>query len=182
MKNKFYIRKKAQVWIETAIYTLIGLTIIGILITSATPQIEKIKDRGIITQTTEALNVFNNEIFEIEQAGGAERVVYFTVKKGRLEIDPNKSIIQYVLEDTRLEFTEENTTVKEGNIDLLTKKRGSRFDIFLTMNYTDRLDMTFNGLKTVKVLHAGTTPYKIQIENVGDNEANENTHINFELL
>ena len=72
--------------------------------------------------------------------------------------------------------------INRSNIDLLTKKRGSRFDIFLTMNYTDRLDMTFNGLKTVKVLHAGTTPYKIQIENVGDNEANENTHINFELL
>jgi type II secretory pathway pseudopilin PulG len=182
MNNKFDIKKKAQVWIETAIYTLIGLTIIAILITSATPQIEKIKDKGIITQTTEALNILNNEIFEVEQAGGAGRVVYFTVKKGRLEIDPENSIIQYILEDTRLEFTEDNTTIQEGEIYLLTKKRGSRFDIFLTMNYTNRLNITFNDGKTLKVLNAGTTPYKIQIENVGDNDLNADTHINFELL
>jgi uncharacterized protein (UPF0333 family) len=179
---KFLMQKKAQIWIETAIYTLIGLTIIVILITSATPQIEKIKDNGIISQTTEALITLNNEIFEVEQAGGAGRVVYFTVAKGKLKINAEDNIIQYVLEDTRLELTEENKTVKEGDIYILTKERGSRFDIFLTMNYTDRLNMTFNNEEKIEILQAGKIPYKIQIENKGDNLATEDTHIDFKLL
>lgn len=181
--NGFYLKNnQGQVWIETAIYTLIGLTIIVILITSATPQIEKIKDKGIISQTTEALNLLNNEIFEVEQAGGAGRVVYFTVAKGKLEINAIDNVIQYSLEDTRLELTEENETLKEGNIYILTKKRGSRFDIFLTLNYTDRINMTFDNKKDSKVLHAGTTPYKIQVENMGDNAPTADTHVDFNLL
>ena len=174
--------KKAQVWIETAIYTLIGLTIIVILITSATPQIEKIKDKGIISQTTEALLILNNEIFEVEQAGGSGRVVQFTVAKGRLDINPEENIIRYLLEDTRLELTEENETVKEGEIYIFTKKRGSRFDITLTMNYSGRLNMTFNNKKDIEILQAGTTPYKIQVENKGDNTPTADTHIDFKLL
>jgi len=175
-------RNKGQVWIETAIYTLIGLTIIVILITSATPQIEKIKDKGIISQTTDALITLNNEIFEVEQAGGSGRVVYFTVAKGKLEINTEDEIIRYVLEDTRLELTEENETVKEGDVYILTKGRGSRFDIFLTMNYTGRLNMTFDGEEKTQVLQAGTTPYKIQVENKGDNAPTADTHVDFKLL
>ena len=65
---KKILRKKskvAQVWVETAIYTLIGLTIIAIVMSVATPQIEKMKEKAIIGQTLEAMNHLNNEIIKI---------------------------------------------------------------------------------------------------------------------
>jgi len=174
--------KKAQVWIETAIYTLIGLTIIAILLTSAKPQIEKIKDRGIIGQTAEAMNLLDNEILEVEQAPSAIREVRFNIAKGKLEINATSNSIQYVLEDTRYKLSEPDKIIQEGEIFVLTKERGSRFDVYLTMNYTDRLNMTFNGEKKTEILQPGTTPYRIIIENVGDNLPTQNTHIDFRLL
>ena len=176
------VQKKAQVWIETAIYTLIGLVIIAILITSATPQIEKIKDKSVLGQTSDALNLLNGKISEVEQAAGSSRVIEFTVAKGKLEINTADSIIKYVLEDSRLKLSEPGEIIKEGDIFILTTERGSRFDISLTMNYTGRLNMTFNDEKKTEILQAGTTPYKIQIENVGDNSPTEDTHMEFSLL
>ena len=176
------LRKKGQVWIETAIYTLIGLTIIAILLTTAKPQIEKIKDKGILSQTRAALLSLDNKIFEVEQAASTGRVVKFTVAKGKLEINAEDNLIQYLLEDTRLELTELNETIKEGDIYILTKQRGSRFDVYLTLNYTDRINMTFEGKKEKGILQAGTTPHIITIENMGDNAIDANTHIDFSLL
>ena len=48
MEKKFF-GIKSQVWVETAIYTLIGLTIITIIMSIALPQIEKMKEKAIIT-------------------------------------------------------------------------------------------------------------------------------------
>ena len=174
--------KKAQVWVETAIYTLIGLTIIAILLTTATPQIEKIKDKGIISQTAEALDILNNKFYEISLSAGNSRIIEFTVAKGRVEIDTSKNLIQYVMEDTRFKLSEPGQVIKEGDITILTKERGARFDIYLTLNYTDKFDLTFNNQERVEILQAGTTPYKIQIENVGDSPLIENPHIDINLL
>ena len=181
-EGKFLKNKKSQVWIETAIYTLIGLVIIAILLAAAKPQIEKIKDKGIISQTVEAMNLLNNKISEAEQAAGASREIKFSVAKGRLEINASGDIIQYIMEDTRLELSESNETIREGDIFILTKERGSRFDIILTMDYTGRLDMTFKDEEKTGVLQAGTTPYRIIVENIGDNSPTEDTHIDFSLI
>lgn len=176
------ISNKAQVWIETAVYTLIGLTIIGILLASAAPQIEKIKDRSVISQTSEALNKINSKIIEIEQAPANSREIQIAMSKGKLEINSNEGIIQYVLEDSRLKLTELNETIEEGNIFILTKQRGARYDIYLTLNYTNRINMTFNGKKETKNLQSGTTPYRLVVENVGDNSLSQKTHIDFNLI
>ena len=46
IKNK----KRGQIWVETVIYTLIGLTIIGLLLAVSKPQIDKQKDKALIEQ------------------------------------------------------------------------------------------------------------------------------------
>ena len=81
---------KAQVWVETAIYTLIGITIIAILLATLTPQIDKIKDKGIIQQTIDAMNVLDNKISEVSQSPGSVGVVKLTIGKG-------KSMLQIIL-------------------------------------------------------------------------------------
>jgi hypothetical protein len=175
--------KKAQVWVETAIYTLIGLTIIAILLSAATPQITKLRDRGVVTQTSDALNILDNKIDEIKQSAGNIRVIDFKIAKGRLEIDSKEDTIVYILEDTNLKLSEPGETIQEGDMLIQTLEYGSRFSIRLIMNYSEVLDLTHDlEGEQKRILQAGTTPYKIQIENIGDNAFNEPTHINFNVL
>ena len=178
---------KSQIWIENVIYILIGLTIIAVLLSLAYPQIEKIKDRGIITQTLSAMDVLDKKISEVEQAEGRVGKVVFKIAKGRLEISPSDETvekigyIEYILEDTRLEMSEVGVPITEGNFVLKTEKYGGRFKISLKREYND-LDITFDGSEKLGVLQAGSVPYNIFIENIGDNEVDEPTHLDFKVV
>jgi len=173
-------QKKAQVWVETAIYTLIGLTIIAIVLSIATPQIEKAKERSIISQTEDALNILNNEIREVEQTVGSVKIVNFKITKGKLEINSNNNQTIYTLENTKLEFSEEGQAIKIGEILFNTTKSGRSFDVSLIL-FHEGLNITFNGNKKLKTLHASTTPYNIKIENVENDELGLPAHIDFSL-
>jgi len=173
--------KKAQIWVETAIYTLIGLVIIAILLTVALPQIEKVKDKGVVEQTISALNTLNSKVEETEQTPGNIRIVNFKISKGKIEINSSGDFLRYTLENTKLELSEPGEVIREGNIYLETETYGSRYNIILTMNL-EGLNITYNNKEEMKTLNAGSTPYKIQIENVGDNGPDEKTHIDFNTI
>ena len=162
-KTNFLEEKFGQVWVETAIYTLIGLALIAIIITMATPQIEKIKDKTVIDQTVDAMNILDNEILNVEQSEGTIGKVIFKIAKGKLEINQDTDSIVYYLEDTKLELSEPGENIKQGNLVLLTKKEAARFTISLTLNY-DNIDIINQNSDPI-ILQAGATPYKIVIEN-----------------
>jgi len=176
----FSDQKKGQIWVETAIYTLIGLTIIGIILSIAAPQIEKAKERSVISQTNDALVQFNNEVQKVEQTAGSVKIVNFKITHGKLEIDPSNNRTVYTLEDSKLEFSEEGQRIKQGDIYLVTNKSGRSFDVILELPH-EGLNITFDGKKKLKTLHASGTPYAIRIENVGDNELGQATHLDFSL-
>lgn len=168
-----------QIWVETAIYTLIGLTIIGIVLSIITPEIQKVKERTIISQTNEALVQLNNEIQKVGQTEGNVKIVDFKITKGKLEIIPDGDEIIYTLENTKLEFSEEGQEIKQGDIILKTEKVGKRFNVILELKY-DNLNITFNKENKLQTLHSSPTPYKIKIENVGDNFGK--LHLDFNLV
>lgn len=172
-------KTKAQIWIETAIYTLIGLTIIAIVLSIATPQIQKMKERAILKQTITALNELNNEIKKVEQTAGTIKIIQFKITKGKLEINSKDNKISYTLENTNLKFSEEEETIKEGDLSFKTEKYGRRFNVILELVY-DNLDITYNEEDETKTLH-GSALYNIQMENVGDNIIGSPVHINFKV-
>lgn len=177
-------KNKAQVWVETVIYTLIGLSVIAIILTMALPQIDKSKDKALIEQTVTALNVLDKKISEVEQAPGGARVVDLRISKGKLEINATGSgtgFIRYTLEDTKLELSEIGEEVKQGNIILKTEKMPARYKITLTMNYPN-LNITNKNGEETKALQAGTTPYRIVIENKETSSLSENTNIEFSII
>lgn len=184
-KNVKMFRKKrsnkAQIWVETVVYTLIGLTVIAIILSMALPQIDKSKDKALIEQTVTALNVLDKKISEVEQAPGNSRVVEFSMSKGRLDIDADNNSIKYTLEDTKLELSEIGEEVKQGNIILKTEKMPARFKITLTMNYLN-LDITNKNGEGIKTLQAGTTPYKIIMQNKETSSPGQNTNIEFSII
>jgi len=179
-KNK-YLNNKAQVWIETVIYTLIGLTIITIIISAATPQIEKIKDKGIVTNMFGVLDDLDSKISAVMQAEGAIRNVPIVMSKGSLEINSSDNFLRYTLDNTRLELSEPGEEIIQANIKIKTERMGSRFRIILTREYND-LNITFNNENVLRTLRGGGAAHSLVIQNIGDNLPSEPTHIDFKLL
>ena len=67
--------RSAQVWIETVLYTLIGLALIGIVLTFVMPRINEAKDKIVVEQTIASLNAFDEKIQMTLQAPGSRRRV-----------------------------------------------------------------------------------------------------------
>jgi len=173
MKNK-----KSQIWVETAIYTLIGLTLIAIVLAIANPQIEKIKDRSAVTQAIQALENLDNKISEVEQSIGSVSVPHITIGKGKVIINSTNDSISYILQDTPLEFSQVGTNIKEGNLLVRTDKHGTKFDVIL-IRYYRGINITYNGEERDIFLEPGAVPYKIRMENKGQNIAENKINIDF---
>jgi len=174
--------KKSQVWIETVIYTLIGLTIIAVLLSAITPQLKKMKDKGIVEQTITALNGLDVEIQKIEEVQGNVKIVYFRIAKGKLTIDPESDNIIYSLENTNLKLSEPGEEINEENYFLKTEAYGNRYNIFVELDYSGRYDITYDGGNSLKTIHAGSVPYKIQLENKGADDSDSKININFKVV
>lgn len=168
IKKRMFLKnsKSAQVWVETVVYTLIGITIIGIVIAVATPAIERYKDEMIIGQTTAVLNDLNEKILDVKDTGTGNRRIIpeLRIKKGKMEIDCVNDKIIYTLEETRLQYSEEGQEVKQGDISISTQERGRKYDITMTLSYDD-VDLVSN--QNNKVLAPAATPYKLSVENNG---------------
>ena len=54
--------KRSQVWVETVIYTLIGLAVIGILLAAAKPKIDEMRDKLVVEQTIDSMNSIDEKI------------------------------------------------------------------------------------------------------------------------
>jgi hypothetical protein len=176
-------KEKSQIWVETVIYTLIGLTIIGILLSVANPIVEKMRDKSILKQTIDAMDIMDKKISEIEQSAGSIGIVDFKIAKGRFIINGKENITEFVLEDTRLEFSQIGETIKEGNINIKTEEHGNRFNVHLIRNYSTIIDVEVDDVDPltdkIKTLQAGSVPYKIYIENKGQTSINDLTDIVF---
>jgi type II secretory pathway pseudopilin PulG len=179
MSKKSLKHKNAQVWIENVIYILIGLTTISILLSMILPQIEKMKDKSAVEQTMTALNIINNKILEASDSSGSIRIIEFKMTKGKLTIDSENNKINYVLENTRLESSEVGQKIKQGDLTLETEANGKRFNVILTLDYNNKFIMTYNKEKINKIIQGSSGIYKIQIENLGYNEPEQKTKIDF---
>jgi hypothetical protein len=161
------LNKKSQVWVETAIYTLIGLTIIAILLAIANPQINKIKDRSMINQGIQIINTLDEKILYIEQSPGSIAVPSVKIGAGRFIINSSNDSIGYVLANTELEFTQIGSNIRQGNLFVRTEKYGNNFNVFVTRYYN--LNITYNGNETTRYLESSSVPYRIRMENKGQN-------------
>ncbi|HUS48695.1 MAG TPA: hypothetical protein VMZ91_00880 [Candidatus Paceibacterota bacterium] len=164
MKNK-----KAQIWVETAIYSLIGLAIIGIILAIANPSISRYKDEIIIEQTIAALNDLNGKVLEVRETAGNIRIVEFRVKKGSLIIDCQEDKILYLLEESGLEYSEPGAEIQQGDIKIKTEKNNKKYDISLVLEYKDEnIDLTYNEGNEKKTFSQASVAYKFSIENLGN--------------
>lgn len=165
------MEKKAQIWVETVIYTVIGLAIIGMLLAVASPTIAKYRDRVVIEQTIDILNKLNDEIISVRDEGSGNKwPVKISIKKGSLIIEGSNDYIIYFLDETREKYSEPGVKIP-GDVNILTEKKGSKtYSITLSLEYDD-IDLTYNGKQENKTFTHSPTAYQLFIENNGTSKS-----------
>lgn len=158
--------KKGQIWVETVIYTLIGLAIIGILLSIIKPAIEKKQDQILIETSLEMLESLKTIIEEVKYYGvGNTRTMDIKIKRGGLLFDSKNNMINFSIE-SRYKYSEPNQIIESGGINVLTMKKTKNYDVTLTLSYIN-LNLTWNNEDRVHIFQPASVPYRLSITNKG---------------
>lgn len=157
--------KRGQIWIETVIYILIALAMIGAVLAFVIPRIEEIQDKAIIEQSINVMKDIDNIILSTIQGGpGNKRIIDLVIKKGALKINSNQDNITFEIESDYT-YSQPGEDINIGNIVAKTEKTGSTNKITLTRNYN--YNLTYKGKEELKTISQASTPYILSIENKG---------------
>jgi hypothetical protein len=167
--EKYFIcEKNAQVWIETVIYTLIAIGLIGLVLSFANPKIEGFRDKMVIEKTMNFLMEFDKNINEISLAPGNKRVTEFTISKGEIKIDGEENTITFEI-DSLYKYSEPGEPFFENGFEIETQEGGEYKKITISKTY-DNYNLIYLGSEQTKVISNAPTPYKISFENKGFEE------------
>ena len=168
-------KKEAQIWVETVIYTLIFLVLIGLILAYVKPKIEEITDKSLIGQSVEMMKEIDNVILSIVRGGpGNKRKIEINLNKGALTIDSVNNKIIFEM-DSKYTYTEPGKDVEIGRINARTEKLGKLNKVYLTLNYD--YNITYEGNKDKKSITKAPTPYKLFITHKGGDP----TNLDFEI-
>jgi type II secretory pathway pseudopilin PulG len=160
-------KNRGQVWIETVLYTLVGVAIIGILLAIAKPKIDSYRDRAIIEQTMESLNLIDEKITSVMNAPDNLRMVDLKISKGEFQVLTKKDVISWTI-DSSYQYSEPGQEVRFGNVKILTEGLGP-WKVTMKIDYNGMLNLTAkdssdaNNLK----LESSPTPYSLAIQSFG---------------
>lgn len=158
-------KKRGQIWIETVIYTLIGLAVIGLVLAGALPKINEKKDSLTIGQSIEALGKIDDKIYAVLGASGSRRVINLEVKSGSLVVDPATDTISWII-DSSFAYSEVDKPVSSGRLNITTTKKGD-YEVVLKLEYDD-FDLRYDGQDfNERRFNIAPTPYIFVIENIG---------------
>jgi type II secretory pathway pseudopilin PulG len=157
--------KRGQVWVETVIYTLIGLVLIGIVLGLVGPKINQYRDREIIEQSISSLILLDSKIQEVRQAPGNKRFADVGLKKGALYLNKESDEIIFELKDSNLMYSEPDVNITNGAVKVLTQKSGKHYLVKLSLNVSADLD--FDENENLLKISAAATPYRFFFENKG---------------
>lgn len=168
--------KKAQVWVETVVYTLIAFAMIGLVLSFVRPKIEENKDQSILEQSRGILEAIDYRIGDIKNVPGSSRVLDMSIREGSLTIDGVNNSIYFEME-SNYKYSEPGQ-IEEGDLIINTKERGKYYKVRFTRNYSN-YNLTFDGESREKKLHAAPSEYKLLMSN--ERVSGDKTEINFEL-
>ncbi|PIN93760.1 hypothetical protein COU54_01875 [Candidatus Pacearchaeota archaeon CG10_big_fil_rev_8_21_14_0_10_31_24] len=174
MKNKI-----GQIWIETVLYTLIGLAVIGLVLAFATPRIKSAQEKVLVEQSIEIMNKLDQVITQVQDRGiGNVKSYTFTIKRGRLVIDSNNNEIKLILEGLDSEYSEPNTPIEEGRVKLLTEVGANSNSVTLTLDYRlSGTDIRYEQQNDLYEFNQAPTPYTFFVRTLELNDGGESKMI-----
>jgi len=174
--------KLGQVWIETVVYTLIGLVLIGMVLAFALPVVEVKKDERVFLSTVDALNTIDNKITEIYNLGPSnKRNVPIAIGKGQLVIESNNDLsggndrLVFVIEDSAYAASEYERSVEieiDGtNLKVKTVEKGDKnYEITIVREYPSaRYNLTYDMKDILHTLNSASGAYNLEVVNRGRN-------------
>ncbi len=157
--------RKAQVWIETVIYTLIALVMIGLVLAFVQPKILELQDRATLQQSISMLNEIDNIILQLSQSSpGNTRKLEISLNAGSLIIDGTDEKIIFTLDKSHYQLSEPDTEVNYGDIIVYTHPVNELNNINMTLDYS-QYNITYQGADTAKTITKASTPYDLFISN-----------------
>jgi hypothetical protein len=162
------MNKKAQIWIETVIYTLIGLALIGVVLGFVKPAIDEKRDSIAVASSIEMLNSIDGSIEEVRYVGGNSRQVEIKLSTGKMIVDSNNDSIIILIEDSTYAYGQPGSEINaSGNVRALTTQKGKKYIIKLFLDYRDKLNIKYNGKESSYTFQKAQTSYKVAITNTG---------------
>jgi hypothetical protein len=159
-------KKRGQVWVETVLYTLIGISLIALVLAFVTPKINEIKDRSLVEQSIASLNDLDGKINSVVQYSGNRRVYEPLIKKGDFTIYSDKDLITFELKDLTKPYSQPNVTTKYGSIGIYSLVGKKTSTATLTLNYSGFINLTYDGVEdnSPNKFTPSSTPYKFYVE------------------
>lgn len=184
MRNKILVNSKhSQVWIETVIYTLIALAMIGAVLSFAKPKIEQMQDKTVIEESVKVLEDMNTIILDVRKVSGNQRVFDLGIKKGSLTFDADNEKIFFEIE-SKYKYSQPGEHIKSGSVDVFTEELSSKKDykITLTLNYSNsNYYLQLKNGEGKKQITKISSLYKISIINKGKDAISDKTILNFDV-
>ena len=157
--------RRGQVWIETVLYTLIGLALMGVVLAFITPKLNSEKDRITVEQTINTLNDFDSKVNDVLRAPGNVREVSMNMQRGTFYINSTDDSIRFYISDLSSPYSEPNVSILIGRVSVISQKTQKGGSVVLSLQYTDNI--TYNRNDIDKSFAAAATPYKFAISNLG---------------
>ena len=172
--------RKGQIWVETVIYTLIALVMIGLILAFARPKIQELQDKAIIDQSITMMEEIDSIILDMKNKG-EKRIIELGIKKGSLTIDGADDVLFFEVESLS-EYSEPGSEpiLISNDFFLLTQNIGSTHLVSITKSYDESYDIRFNGGDDQKELTKASIPHRLSVTN--DGVENSETIINMELI
>lgn len=168
--------KKAQVWVETVLYTLIGLALIGIALGFIMPKVNDYKDKLLVEQAITSLNALDGKIVEVMETGiGNKRTIEFSMKKGELYFNASGNEIRMILSELNKPYSEPGAEIDSGRMRILSEEGQKKSTAYLKIGYLD--DIKYKGSDELKKFTPSSTPYTFSIENLGMQNGRETINI-----
>ena len=142
---------RGQIWIETVVYTLIGLALIGIVLAIVVPQVNKWNDLNRIQEAIGILNQIDSQRITplaISDVGNKWSYGPFQVGRGRFYIDTEKEKIIWEISDSKEPYSQAGFIGTDGAVKYVSSEGDDEFNITMWLEYPHNL--TFNGEDYVK--------------------------------
>jgi len=163
------MRPKGQVWAETVIYTLIGLTLIGIVLAIVMPKINESRDRIVVEQSIESLNLFDEKINEVlnRGSGNVRRISSFSMRRGEFFVNSSADELTLLIDELSAPYSEPGVEIEIGRVKIFTEEGRRESVVRLTLDYSEIADIRFENSQEVRKFTSATKPYSFTIENEG---------------
>ena len=159
---------RGQVWIESVLYTLIGIALIALVLSFVLPTVNEEKGRLTVEQTIESLNIFDEKIRAvIDNGNGNVRVLQFDIKAGEFYVDGANDKIIFNLTGLEEPYSEPGVEINIGRVSVLSSA-GQENSVELSVDYSGNTNIQYEGQDIEKKFNRASVPYRFSIENKGD--------------